>query len=73
MTRRLTRFDYDGPGSFSRLLEAAYALADADSEDDVAYHRARCRFRAAVNSYADRRAAEKAAGEHVEQQQEACG
>lgn len=48
--RRKTRHDYREPASFERCEEAAYDLADADAEDDVAYHRARCRFRAAIKA-----------------------
>lgn len=49
--RRKTRHDYRQPGSLERCEEAAYALADADSDDDVAYHRARARFRAALLAF----------------------
>lgn len=41
-------------------MTAALALADADSEDDLDYHRRLCRFRAALNAYADQRALERA-------------
>jgi hypothetical protein len=46
--RRMTKHDYRQAASFERCEEAAYALADADAEDDAAYHRARARFRAAI-------------------------
>lgn len=49
--RRPTRHDYDGPGSFERLHEAALRVADADTEDDVAHHRACVRLRAAAVAY----------------------
>lgn len=43
---------YDSPGSFDRLLEAALAVADADSEDDVGF-KAKCqRLRNAAQDYA---------------------
>lgn len=58
--QRETKHTYEHPGSFERCVVAALELADASSEDDLDYHRALCRFRAAVNAYADRRAAEKA-------------
>lgn len=47
---RKTRNDYDGPGSFDRVREAAYALADVDTEarGDPEFHRADSRLRAAV-------------------------
>jgi hypothetical protein len=48
--RRMTRHDYRQAASFERCEEAAYALADADAEDDTAYHRARARFRAAIQA-----------------------
>ena len=48
---RKTKHDYREPGSFERCEEAALALADADSDDDVAYHRAKARFRAAVLAF----------------------
>ncbi len=47
-----TRHDYEEPGSFERLLEAAIALADADSDgSDEDYHRAKCRLRKAARDY----------------------
>lgn len=49
--RRRTKHDYPGAGSFERCEEAALALADADTEDDQAWHRARARFRAAVLAF----------------------
>lgn len=42
------------------MVVAALDLADASAEDDLDYHGRMCRFRAAVNAYADRRAAERA-------------
>ena len=48
---RMTRNDYDAPGSEARLQEAAIALLDADSEDDEAYARARARWRSALKGY----------------------
>jgi hypothetical protein len=51
---RSTRRDYrDGPGSFDRIREAAYALADASTEvaGDAEFHRADMRLRAAVHCY----------------------
>jgi hypothetical protein len=54
--RRLTKRDYSAPGSFGRLLEAALAVAEADAEDDAAYHRSCCRLRAAAVDYAAARA-----------------
>lgn len=42
------------------MVVAALDMADASAEDDLDYHGRMCRFRAAVNAYADRRAAEKA-------------
>lgn len=49
--RRMTKHDYAAPGSFDRVLEAAIALADADSEDDRAYHRAKMRLLKAMLAY----------------------
>lgn len=49
MARKSWR-DYPGAGSLQRCEEAAYALADADSEDDRAYYRARARFNAAIEA-----------------------
>ena len=49
--RRMSRQDYDKPGSFERIAVAALAYADADTDDDEAYHRARMRLRAAVLSF----------------------
>jgi hypothetical protein len=60
---RKTRADYPHPGSFSRVLEAAIACADADSEDDVEYERARKRLTEAALAYAT---AENQ-GDHVRQ------
>jgi hypothetical protein len=51
---RKTRHDYDAPGSFARLLEAALAMADCDSEDDRAFDAARMRLRVAALAYAAR-------------------
>lgn len=43
---------YDAPGSFDRLLEAAIAVAEADTDDDVGF-KARCqRLRNAALAYA---------------------
>jgi hypothetical protein len=49
--RRKTKHDYRQPGSLERCEEAAIALADVDSDDDVAWHRARARFRAAILAF----------------------
>jgi hypothetical protein len=49
--RRKTKHDYRQPGSLERCEEAALALADVSSEDDVAWHRARARFRAAILAF----------------------
>lgn len=49
---RPTRHSYREAGSFERLHEAALAVADADTDDDLEYHRACCRLRAAALAYA---------------------
>lgn len=51
---RMTRHHYDGPGSFSRLHEAALAVADCetDADSDPAYHSACIRLRLAALAYA---------------------
>lgn len=49
--RRMTRHDYDSPGSKARLLEAVLAWADADTDDDVAYHRAEMRHAKAMEAH----------------------
>lgn len=54
---RNTKHSYREPGSWERAEEAAYALADADTEDDTAYHRAKARHRAAVWALVDREVA----------------
>jgi hypothetical protein len=48
---RMTRNDYAESGSFDRVLEAAIALADADSDDDQAFDRAKARMRSALAGY----------------------
>lgn len=60
--RRRTRHDYPGPGSRERVREAYLAVLDADSEDDVAYHRAECRANAALEAYVARRLREALRG-----------
>jgi hypothetical protein len=47
-----SRPKYVEPSSFARVFEAALATADADSEDDIEYHAAEMRLRAAVNAHA---------------------
>jgi hypothetical protein len=51
--RRLTRHDYDVPGSFSRLLEAALAAADCDTDtvNDPEFASACQRLRKAAVAY----------------------
>ncbi len=48
---RKTKHDYSGPGSFDRVLEAAIALADADTDDDAAFHRCKMRLVKATAAY----------------------
>lgn len=52
---RPTRYTYGAPGSFQRLHEAALAVADADTEDDAAHHRACVRLRNAAVAYVSAR------------------
>jgi hypothetical protein len=47
----MTRNDYDAHGSLERVYEAGIALADADSEDDAAFERAKARMRSALAGY----------------------
>jgi hypothetical protein len=47
----MTKHDYPGPGSFERVEEAALAYADADTENDVDFHRRKARLRAAVLAF----------------------
>jgi hypothetical protein len=56
---RKTKHDYDAPGSFARLLEAALAVAnvDAESKSDAAFHAACARLRNSAISYAAHRPA----------------
>jgi hypothetical protein len=51
MGDRKTRHDYAEPGSFTRVEEAALAYADADSEDDASFWRARTRLRVSVLAF----------------------
>lgn len=48
---RMTKHSYPEPGSLDRVLEAAEAWVDADSEDDDAYHRARARIIRAMDCH----------------------
>ncbi len=48
---RPTRHDYDGPGSFARLHEAAISVADADDLDQGQYDAACQRMRLAAAWY----------------------
>lgn len=49
--RRMTKHDYREPGSLARVLEAAESWVDADSEDDVDYHRRKMRMVKAMESH----------------------
>ena len=48
------REPYEKPASFARILEAGIAAADADSDDDTAFHAAEMRLRQAVAAHAPR-------------------
>lgn len=54
MGKRPTRHDYDSPGSFGRVLEAAIACADADADDDANFAAAEMRMRQALKAHAPR-------------------
>lgn len=48
---RLTKHSYPEAGSFARVLEAAIALVDADTDDDAEYHRCEMRLRNAEKAH----------------------